>query len=119
MFPKEITNLYNELRHLTEEVKNYYAYHAVLTIIDSILIFISSATALTLDYRNEIDMSFFHNKLFLIYCVFKMLFLFFIVRETHHTAQEVSADSSTLLFSIHNLFYYNIKLLKYKTIETY
>lgn len=96
MFPKEITNLYNELRTLTDEVKNYYAYHAVLIIIDSILIFISSVTALTLDYTNEIAFSFFHNKLFLIYCVFKMLFLFFIVRETHDTVQEVSAVTSVL-----------------------
>lgn len=89
MFPKEIIKLYNELRNLTEEVKNYYAYHAMLTIFYSILIFISNVTALTLDYTNEMKLSISHNFLFLVYCVLKMSFLFFIVRETHKTVQEV------------------------------
>lgn len=90
MFPKEIANLFNELRRLTEDVKIYYAYHAILIIIDSVLIFISCATALTFNYTNNIHLTFLHNKLFLVYCIFKLIFLFILIREAHNTVQEVS-----------------------------
>lgn len=90
MSPKEIASLYNELRNLTEDVKNYYAYHAILTITDSVLLFVSNVTALTLNYTNEIDLTLVHNKMFLIYCILKLIFLILIVRETHNTVEEVS-----------------------------
>lgn len=90
MSPKEIASLYNELRSLTEDVKNYYAYHAILTITDSVLLFVSNVTALTLNYTNKIDLTLFQNKMFLIYCILKLIFLILIVRETHNTVKEVS-----------------------------
>lgn len=91
MYTKEIANLYNELRNLTEDVKSYYAYHAIVTIVEILLIFISCVTSLTINYTDKVDFMLFHNILFFIYCNFKLLFLFFIVRETHNTVQEVSA----------------------------
>ncbi|VVC30892.1 7TM chemoreceptor [Cinara cedri] len=90
MYPNEITSLYNELRLLTEEVKNYYALHAILVITDSVLIFTACVTAMTLNYTNKSSKSLFADNLFLIYCLSKLLFVFFIVRETHNTMQEAN-----------------------------
>lgn len=90
MSPKEIASLYNELRSLTEDVKNYYGYHTILTITDSVLLFVSNVTALTLNYTNKVDLILFQNKMFLIYCILKLIFLILIVRETHNTVEEVS-----------------------------
>jgi hypothetical protein len=110
MFTKGITNLYNELRNLTEKVKNYYVYHAMLIIFDSIIIFISNVTILTLNYTNEIDSSIYHSNLFMVYCFLKMLLLFFIVRETQKTVQEVIDYTFYGLLVLQQ--YYNINILK-------
>lgn len=89
MYPNEITSLYNELRGLTEQVKSYYALPTIIVVTDSVLIFIMCVTTLTLNYTNKLNASLFHDHLLLIYCLSKLLFVFFIVREAHNTMQEV------------------------------
>lgn len=90
IYPREIANLFNELRHLTEEVNSYYVFHVLLLVIEIELIFISGVTSSIMRYVNIVNLTFFHNKLFLIYCVLKLLFLFVLVRETHKAKQQVS-----------------------------
>lgn len=109
MHPKEIASLYNELRQLTEEVKNYYAFHAILTIMDFVIIFVLCVTSLTFNYTYKIQSMLLYNKLMFVYCILKLLFLFFIVRETHNTVQEVS-DFVCLIS-----FYFKPILYNYKT----
>lgn len=104
MNPKEIASLYNELRQLTEEVKNYYAFHAILTIMDFVIIFVLCVTSLTFNYTYKIQSMLLYNKLMFVYCILKLLFLFFIVRETHNTVQEVS-DFVLLIYFNFNVFY--------------
>lgn len=89
MYPKEIVNIFNELRYLTDDVKIFYSYHAILIIIDTILICVSCVTALILNYTNNINLTLFHSNLFSVYCIFKLLFLFLFIREIHITVQEV------------------------------
>jgi len=103
LLPKEIAGLYSELRSLTEEVKTYFAYHAILTVMDSVLIFVSCVTVLTLNYTSKLESTLFYNELIFIYCIFKLLFLYLIVRETHNTVQEVSVSilHKNILFPLH------------------
>lgn len=91
LYPNEVHNLFIELRNLTEEIKTYYAYHAILIIIESVLMIVSNITKLTFKYTNSIDKDLTYNKLILIFCILKMIFIFFIVREAHNTIQEVSS----------------------------
>lgn len=88
--PKEINSLFTELRGLTEEVKVYYAYHAVLIIIESVMILVSTVTTLTVNLLNELDTDIVRNGYFMGHCFLRFLFLFFVVRETHTTSLEVS-----------------------------
>lgn len=90
VYPKEVNSLFVELRSLTEEVKSHYAYHTIIIIIESILILISSATALTINFLNKSDMPLIDNEYFIGQCFLRLLFLFFVVRETHNTVLEVS-----------------------------
>lgn len=108
-YPNELDNLFVELWNLTEEIKIYYAYHTVLLIIESVLLFVSSLTKLTFIYTSNLDEALLNNKLYLIYCILKMIFLFFIVQEAHNTIQEVS---NTLFIN-----FYSIKLLLFMFIR--
>jgi len=89
-YPTEVHYLFIKLRNLTEEVKTYYAFHALLIIIESVLLIASSVTKLVFNYTNYIDTVFVYNKLLLVFCILKMIFILFIVREAHNTIQEVS-----------------------------
>jgi len=91
MYPKEINSMFIELRGLTEEVKTDYAYHAMLFIVETVLILISCATMLTVNYLNELNTTFTYNGYFMGHCSLRLLFLFFVVRETHNATLEVSA----------------------------
>ncbi|XP_050056957.1 uncharacterized protein LOC126550083 [Aphis gossypii] len=86
--PKELNKLFTELRELTEEVKIYYAYHAILIIIETVIILVSSVTSLTVNYLNELDTEFVHNGYFIGHCTLRFIFLFYLVRETHKTILE-------------------------------
>lgn len=89
--PKEINSLFIELRGLTEDVKLHYAHHAMLIITESVLILVSSVTTLTVNYLNNLDTTFIHNGYFIGHCSLRLLFLYYVVRETHNTIHEVSA----------------------------
>jgi len=91
LYPTEVHNLFIELRNLTEEVKTYYAYYALLIIIESVLLIASNVTKLIFNYTNHIDTVLSYNELLLIFYILKMIFIFFIVREAHNTIQEVSS----------------------------
>jgi len=82
--------MFIELRGLTEEVKTAYAYHAMLFIVETVLILISCATTLTVNYLNELDTTFINNGYFIGHCSLRLLFLYFVVRETHKATLEVS-----------------------------
>lgn len=97
MLPKETANMYIELRDLTEKVKHYYAYHVILIILDSVLVFVLCVTSLTMNYTFKIKSTLLYNELLFVYCILKLLFLFFIVRETHDTVQQVSLVQVILL----------------------
>uniref|UniRef100_A0A2S2NEQ4 Gustatory receptor n=1 Tax=Schizaphis graminum TaxID=13262 RepID=A0A2S2NEQ4_SCHGA len=86
--PKEMNNLFTELRELTEEVKTYYAYHAIIIIIETVIILVSSVTSLTVNYLSELDTKFVDNGYFIGHCFLRFLLLFFLVRETHYTTLE-------------------------------
>ncbi|XP_022180040.1 uncharacterized protein LOC111040424 [Myzus persicae] len=88
LYPTEIHNLFIKLRNLTEEVKTYYGFHALFIIIESVLLIASNVTKLAFNYTNNIDTLFAYNKLLLIFCILKMIFIFFIVREAHNTIKE-------------------------------
>ncbi|XP_060869165.1 uncharacterized protein LOC132943984 [Metopolophium dirhodum] len=88
LYPTEVHYLFIKLRNLTEEVKSYYAFHALLIIIESVLLIASNVTKLAFNYTNNIDTAFVYNKLLLVFCILKMIFIFFIVREAHNTIQE-------------------------------
>ncbi|VVC31908.1 Hypothetical protein CINCED_3A025700 [Cinara cedri] len=90
MYPKEVNNLFNELRDLTEEVKTYYAYHAIIIIVESVLILVSNATTLTVDCLNELDKTIVRNCYCVGHCALRLLFLFYVVREAHKAVLEVS-----------------------------
>lgn len=90
MYPKEINNLFIELRHLMEEIKTHYAIHTILFIIESVLLLASSLTKLTFNYTNKFETEFSYNKYLLIFNMLKFVFLFFIVKEAHNTIHEVS-----------------------------
>lgn len=90
MYPKEVVGLFVELRDLAEDVKSNYAYHIIIIIIESILVLISSVTALTINCLNKSDIPFIDNEYFIGQCLLRLLFLFFVVRETHNTVLEVS-----------------------------
>lgn len=90
IYPKEMNNMFTELRELTEEVKTYYAYHAIIIIIETVIILVSSVTSLTVNYLNELDTEFIHNGYFIGHCSLRFLLLFYLVRETHYTILEVS-----------------------------
>lgn len=90
MYPSEIDSMFIKLRDLTEDVKTYYAYHAVLIVIESVIILVSSATALTINYQNKLETRFIHNGYFVGHCMLRLLFLYYVVRETHNTVLEVS-----------------------------
>ncbi|XP_026814315.1 uncharacterized protein LOC113554601 [Rhopalosiphum maidis] len=87
-YPTEIHNLFIELRNLTEKVKTYYAFHALLIIIESVLLIASNVTKLAFNYTNNINTSLAFNRLALVFYILKMIFIFFIVREAHNTIQE-------------------------------
>lgn len=89
-YPNKIQKMFNELRYLTEEIKTYYAIYTILIIFESVLLFVSSVTKLTINYTNGLEMKLLCNNFFIIYCILKMIFLFFIVHEAHNTVQEVS-----------------------------
>lgn len=89
IYPKEIINLFIELRGLTEEVKSYFACHTIIIIIESVLILVLDVTTLTINYLNELDIIFDHNAYFIGQCSLRLLFLFYVVRETNNTVLEV------------------------------
>jgi len=91
----EVNRLYVKLHGLTEDVKTYYAYHAVLIVVESVIILISSVTTLTINFLNKLDTRFVHNGYFVGHCALRLLFLFCVVRETHSTVLEVSASDLT------------------------
>lgn len=97
-FPTEVHNVFIELRNLTEEVKTYYAFHALLIIIESVLLIASNVTKLVFNYTNNIDTGLTYNRLILIFCILKMQFVFFLVREAHNTIQEVSLLNLLLIY---------------------
>lgn len=99
MRPKEIANMYMELRNLTEEVKSYYACHVILIILDTVFGLVLCVTLLTMDYYTVRTKSSYHQLEF-VHVVLKMLFLFFVVRETHNTVQEVSVVQTLFLLLI-------------------
>jgi hypothetical protein len=87
MYPKELVNLFVQLRGLTNEVKIYYTYHAMLVIVESVLILITNVTALTVGYINGMQVD---NVHLIGHTSMRLLFLFYVVRETHNTKLEVS-----------------------------
>lgn len=89
-YPTEVHYLFIKLRNLTEEVKTHYAFHALLIIIESVLLIFSNVTKLVFNYTNNVDTVFVFDKLLLVFYILKMIFIFFIVREAHNTIQEVS-----------------------------
>lgn len=105
MYPKEIDSLFIELRRLTAAVKSYYACHVILIIVESVLLFVSNVTKLTFNYTNHANTALYYNKLSLLYCILKMIFLYFVVQETHNTVEEVNIY---LFF----YFYFNLCLTK-------
>lgn len=113
LYPNEIASLYKELRCLTEEMNNYYGCHIILATIDSVLIFVSCTTALTLDYTNGVQLTFSHNNLFIFYCIFKLLFLYFVVQEIHETICEVSNCVRTEIVSILHYITISINVYNY------
>jgi len=101
LYPSEIQNVFIKLRNLTEEVKTYYGFHALLLIIESVLLVASSVTKLAFNFTNDIHTLYVINKMILIYYIFKMIFIFFMVREAHNTIKEVR-------FIIYLLFSYSL-----------
>lgn len=95
MYPKEVNRLFIELRGLTDEVKTYYAYHAIIIIVESVLILVSSATTLTINYLNELDKTYVHNGYCIGQCALRFLFLLYVVHEAHKTILEVSNINTT------------------------
>ncbi|CAH1721322.1 unnamed protein product [Aphis gossypii] len=87
-YPTEVHNVFIELRNLTEEVKTYYAFHALLIIMESTLLIAAVVTKLVFSYTNNISTELIYNRLFLIFCILKFQFVFFLVREAHNTIQE-------------------------------
>ncbi|VVC30891.1 7TM chemoreceptor [Cinara cedri] len=85
------------------------------TRLHSILICITCVTTLTLNYTNRITLSLLHNQLLFIYCLSKLLFLFFIVRETHNTIKEtnktVSIAHEALSLTTNNLVIKELEIL--------
>jgi len=89
LYPTELQNLFIKLRNLTEEVKTHYGSHALLIIIESVLLIAADVTKLAFNYINNIQTLFVFNKMLFIFCIFKIIFIFFIFRETHNTIIEV------------------------------
>ncbi|XP_025204886.1 uncharacterized protein LOC112601461 [Melanaphis sacchari] len=87
-YPTEVLNLFIELRNLTEEVKTYYAFHALLVIIESVLLISSEVTKLSFISIDNNIKNFKIITLASIFCTLKIIFIFFIVREAHNTIQE-------------------------------
>jgi len=90
LYPKEIDNIFIELRHLMEKIKAHYANHTILIIIESVLLLISGLTKLTINYTRNFEITFSYNLLFSIYNILKFIFLIFMVKEAHNTIEEVS-----------------------------
>jgi len=89
-YPTEVHNVFIELRNLTEEVKTYYAFHALLIIMESVLLIASIVTKLVANYTNSISTELTYSRFILLFFILKMHFVFFLVREAHNTIQEVS-----------------------------
>jgi len=100
LYPTEVHNLFIKLRNLTEEVKTYYGFHALLIVFESVLLIASNVTKLAFNYTNKISLTFTLNKFLLVFCILKIIFIFFIVREAHNAVKEVS-------FTIYLLFSYS------------
>lgn len=86
-YPDELVGLFTRLRGLTEDVKTCYAYHAMLITVESVLILITNVTALTTSYINGVESKNIH---LIGHSLMRLLFLFYVVRETHNTKLEVS-----------------------------
>jgi len=117
IYPKEINSLFTELRGLTEDVKDYYAYHAVLIIIESVIILVSTVTTLTVNFLNELDTDFIRNGYFMGHCSLRFFFLFFVVRETHKTILEVRIIQLVPILNKINYHYRILKLFKFTFIN--
>lgn len=89
MHPRDLNHLFIELRGITEEIKSFYAYHSMLLIIESIMILVSGVTTITINHL-QLNAKFVHSEYFVVHCVLRLLFLFFVVRETHCTTCEAS-----------------------------
>lgn len=89
MYANEINRMFIELRSLTEEVKTYYKYHALLVIIETILIIVANVTTLAFVYLSGLNTTVAQNVYLMGHGFMRLLYLFLIVREAHNTILEV------------------------------
>ncbi|XP_050424271.1 uncharacterized protein LOC126835618 isoform X1 [Adelges cooleyi] len=98
IYPREADRLFNKLRCLAKEVKSYYATQIFFLVVETVAILISNVTTVSFHivYSNKIPIQF--HFIIVTYCLFRLIFLISVVKETHETA----IITKQTVFTVHN-----------------